>query len=70
MTDSSPPPVDLTGKKGVVDPKDLKAKDPVPPKLDGEKPPLPKSEATSQSSNYDVKVSGETIHVPLPGADE
>ena len=63
MTDSSPPPVDLTGKKGVVDPKDLKTKDPVPPKLDGPKPPLPKPEEPSQSP-YDVKISGETIHVP------
>ena len=53
MADSSAPPVDLTGKKGVVDPKDLKAKDPVPPKLDGPKPPLLKPEEPSQSP-YDV----------------
>jgi len=62
MVDSSTPPVDLTGKKGVVDPKDLKVHDPVPPKLDGPKPPpLPDPE---EPSPYDVKKSGETIHVP------
>lgn len=37
----SPPVVDLTGKKGVVDPKDLKKDDPKPRKLQKVVPPLP-----------------------------
>ncbi len=35
-------PVDLRGKKGVVDPKDLKKDDPKPPKIQKVVPPVPK----------------------------
>jgi hypothetical protein len=37
------PVVDLTGKTGVVDPKDLKKDDPKPPKVQGTPPPPPPS---------------------------
>jgi hypothetical protein len=34
-------PVDLTGKKGIVDPADVKKNDPAPPKLVTHEPPPP-----------------------------
>ena len=37
-------PVDLSGKQGVVDPKDLKKDDPKPPKVEGKAPPPPTSD--------------------------
>ncbi|MCZ7384050.1 MAG: hypothetical protein O8C63_04795 [Candidatus Methanoperedens sp.] len=37
-------PVDLSGKKGVVDPADLKKGDPKPPSLKIKKPPPLKTE--------------------------
>jgi hypothetical protein len=40
-------PVDLSGKTGVVDPKDLKKDDPKPPKLDKTVPPLPESSSSA-----------------------
>lgn len=41
-------PVDLTGKKGVVDPKDLKKDDPKPPELQKTTPPVPGSSSTDK----------------------
>lgn len=42
-------PVDLTGKKGVVDPKDLKKDDPKPKKLTNNPPPAPGSSDKKES---------------------
>ena len=54
MTDS----VDLSGKQGVVDPKDLKRDDPKPPKVEGNAPPPPSSEV-NHDENYTVHTTGE-----------
>jgi hypothetical protein len=43
-------PVDLSGKKGVVDPKDLKKYDPKPPKLTTNPPPPPKTDNSGKAS--------------------
>lgn len=56
-------PVDLSGKTGVVDPKDLKKDDPKPPKLDKTVPPLPASgsseaQATGTDGPYKPLFSG------------
>lgn len=37
-------PVDLSGKEGVVDPKDLKQHDPKPPKVEKKAPPPPEKQ--------------------------
>lgn len=55
-------PVDLSGKQGVVDPKDLKKDDPKPPKVEGKAPPPPSSESDKQKErdeNYTVHKTGE-----------
>ncbi len=49
-------PVDLSGKQGVVDPKDLKKDDPKPPKVEKQAPPPPEK---SNDENYTVHTSGE-----------
>lgn len=43
-------PVDLSGKQGVVDPKDLKKDDPKPPKVEGKAPPPPSSDSSSSTT--------------------
>lgn len=43
-------PVDLSGKQGVVDPKDLKESDPKPPKVEGKAPPPPSSNSSSATT--------------------
>ena len=48
-------PVDLNGKKGVVDPKDLKKDNPIRPKLQRTTPPIP------GSSPSDKKETGKTF---------
>ncbi len=66
-------PVDLSGKKGVVDPKDLKEHDPVPPKVGGKAPPLPSSEDDSGPTTPPViggsatgsAGSGGGVNVPI-----
>lgn len=53
MTD----PVDLSGKDGVVDPKDLKKDDSKPPKVEGNAPPLPDPGVNEE--HYIVHNTGE-----------
>lgn len=54
-------PVDLSDKKGVVDPADLKKDDPPPRSLHiNEPPPPPPPEPAND--HYEVKVSGDTPH--------
>lgn len=50
-------PVDLRGKKGIVDPKDLKKDDPKPPKVEKKAPPPP--EKKPDVPPYEVKKSHE-----------
>ena len=54
-------PVDLSGKKGVVDPKDLKKDDPKPPKVERKAPPPPTSgdKQKARDENYTVHTTGE-----------
>ena len=52
-------PVDLRGKKGVVDPKDLKKYDPKPPKLEKEPPPPPETKKEPDIPPFEVKKSHE-----------
>lgn len=63
MTDS----VDLSGKEGVVDPKDTKKDDPKPPKVEGSAPPKPNSEDNDE--HYTVHNTGEGYGgVPTSGS--
>lgn len=50
-------PVDLSDKKGVVDPKDLKQHDPKPPKVEKQAPPPP--EKQPDVPPFEVKKSHE-----------
>lgn len=59
--------VDLRGKKGVVDPKDLKKYDPKPPPP-AKEPPPPKEDT---SEHYEVKKSHEgTKNETPPDSDQ
>ncbi len=51
-------PVDLRGKKGVVDPKDLKKDDPKPPRVERQEPPPPKIEKQSDVPPFEVDRGG------------
>lgn len=53
-------PVDLSGKTGVVDPKDLKKDDPKPPKLQRTVPPPPGS-SSSVAKDSGTNESGNTF---------
>jgi hypothetical protein len=54
-------PVDLRGKQGVVDPKDLKKYDPKPPKVEKQAPPPPEKsdKQKERDENYTVHKTGE-----------
>ena len=51
-------PVDLSDKKGVVDPKDLKKDDPKPPKVQQIEPPPPKTEKEPDVPPFEVDKGG------------
>lgn len=51
-------PVDLRGKQGVVDPKDLKKDDPKPPKLQKSIPPPPGSNASGDKESTGPNYKG------------
>lgn len=52
-------PVDLRGKKGVVDPADLKKSDPKPPKVEKSAPPPPEKKEKRDVPPFEVKKSHE-----------
>jgi len=52
-------PVDLRGKQGVVDPKDLKKYDPKPPKVEKKAPPPPEVKKEPDVPPFEVKKSHE-----------
>ena len=51
-------PVDLSDKKGIIDPKDLKKYDPKPKKIEKKAPPPPKK--TPDVPPFEVKKSHES----------
>lgn len=51
-------PVDLRGKKGVVDPQDLKKHDPKPPRVQKTEPPPPKVEKPPDVPPFEVDRGG------------
>lgn len=51
-------PVDLRGKKGSVDPSDLKKDDPKPPKVEKQAPPPPKVEKAPDVPPFEVDRGG------------
>ena len=60
-------PVDLRGKTGVVDPRDLKQFDPKPPRVERVVPPSPPAAANDK---FDVsKSSGSAPSIPPNGGD-
>ena len=52
-------PVDLRGKEGVVDPKDLKKDNPKETTVNTKEPPAPVSEKTPDVPPFQVDVSGQ-----------